>query len=78
VLPLSFWIYSKQNEDVPICGHGHFSEFRIPTSGALPYHAKTHENNSVGLSMMCYRLGKARRTCFGERQLRGRIGKLLY
>jgi len=33
---------------------------------------------TVGLSMMCYRLGKARRTCFGERQLRGRIGKLLY
>ena len=32
----------------------------------------------VGLSMMCYRFGKEKRTCFGERQLRGLIGKLLY
>jgi len=31
----------------------------------------------VGLSMMCYTLGKANKTCLGERQLRGRIGKLL-
>ena len=33
---------------------------------------------SVGLSMMCYRLGKVNKTCLGECQLRGRIGKLLY
>ena len=32
---------------------------------------------NVGLSMMCYTLGKANKTCLGERQLRGRIGKLL-
>ena len=32
----------------------------------------------VGLSMMCYTLGKANKMCLGERQLSGRIGKLLY
>ena len=32
----------------------------------------------VGLSMMCYTLGKAERTCRGERQARGLIGNLLY
>ena len=32
----------------------------------------------VGLSMMCYRLGKENKTALGECQLRGRIGKLLY
>ena len=32
---------------------------------------------NVGLSMMCYTLGKLDRTCFGDCQLRGRIGKLL-
>ena len=32
----------------------------------------------VGLSMMCYTEGKANKTCFGERQLSGLIGKLLY
>ena len=30
---------------------------------------------SVGLSMKCYRLGKEKRTCLGERQIKGRIGK---
>ena len=33
---------------------------------------------AVGLSMMCYRSGKEERTCLGERQPSGRIGKLLY
>ena len=33
---------------------------------------------AVGLSMKCYRKGKEFKTCLGERQLRGRIGKLLY
>ena len=33
---------------------------------------------NVGFSMMSYTLGKANKTCFGERQLRGRIGKSLY
>ena len=33
---------------------------------------------SVGLSMMRYTEGKASSACFGERQLRGLIGKLLY
>ena len=27
--------------------------------------------------MMCYRLGKANKTCFGERQARGRIGEIV-
>ncbi len=31
----------------------------------------------VGLTMMCYRDGKANKACFGERRLRGHIGKLL-
>jgi len=31
----------------------------------------------VGLSMMCYTFGNERSMCLGERQLRGRIGKLL-
>ena len=35
-------------------------------------------HRSVGLSMMCYTLGKAERTCRGERQARGLIGNLLY
>ena len=40
---------------------------------------KTAKNaKNVGLSMMCYALGKERRTCLGESQLRGRMGKLLY
>lgn len=33
---------------------------------------------TVGLSMMCYRLGKEKRMSLGDRQLRGRMGKLLY
>ena len=33
---------------------------------------------SVGLSMMCYTLGKEKRMCFGDFQLSGLIGKLLY
>ena len=32
----------------------------------------------VGLSMMCYTLGKEKRTFLGDFQLRGLIGKLLY
>ena len=32
---------------------------------------------AVGLSMMCYRLREANKTCLGERQERGRMGKLL-
>ena len=32
----------------------------------------------VGLSMMCYTSGKEERTCLGERQSRGRMGKSLY
>lgn len=33
--------------------------------------------DSVGLSMMCYTEGKEKRTCFGECQPNGRMGKLL-
>lgn len=32
----------------------------------------------VGLSMMSYKEEKESKTCFGERQARGRIGKALY
>ena len=32
----------------------------------------------VGLSMMCYTFGKEKRTCLGDFQLSGLIGKLLY
>ena len=32
----------------------------------------------VGLSMMCYTFGKEKRIVFGDLQLRGLIGKLLY
>ena len=32
----------------------------------------------VGLSMMSYKDEKESKTCFGERQARGRIGKALY
>ena len=32
----------------------------------------------VGLSMMCYTVGKEKRTALGDFQLRGRMGKLLY
>lgn len=37
----------------------------------------TDDNKTVGLSMMCYRLREANKTCLGERQERGRMGKLL-
>lgn len=33
---------------------------------------------NVGLSMMCYRIGKEERTCLGDCQLSGRMGKSLY
>ena len=36
---------------------------------------KTLAKVYVGLSMKCYRLGKEKRTCLGERQIKGRIGK---
>ena len=32
----------------------------------------------VGLSMMCYTMGKEKRTALGDFQLSGRMGKLLY
>ena len=32
----------------------------------------------VGLSMMCYTFGKEKRMCFGDIQLSGLMGKLLY
>ena len=44
-------------------------------------HRKTRSDSTtvyVGLSMMCYTLGKANKTCLGERQLSGLIGKELY
>ena len=33
---------------------------------------------AVGSTMISYRLGKANKTCKGESQLRGRMGKRLY
>lgn len=38
---------------------------------------QNHTQPIVGLSMMCYRLREANKTCLGERQERGRMGKLL-
>ena len=35
-------------------------------------------NYPVGLSMMCYTMGKEKRTALGDFQLSGRMGKLLY
>ena len=32
----------------------------------------------VGLSKKCYKEAKEDKACFGERQFRGRMGKLLY
>lgn len=36
------------------------------------------QESDVGLSMNCYKEGKERKTCIGECQDMGRIGKLLY
>ncbi len=43
----------------------------------LQYEKRDTLYNYVGLSMMCYTEGKERRTCLGECQFRGRIGKSL-
>ena len=37
-----------------------------------------YQENCVGLSMMCYTMGKEKRTALGDFQLSGRLGKLLY
>jgi hypothetical protein len=47
-------------------------------SGILARNAKAFREITVGLSMMCYTLGKEKRTCLGDFQLSGLIGKLLY
>ena len=44
---------------------------------SIPIEKKVGEGH-VGLSMMCYTLGKEKRTCLGDFQLSGLIGKLLY
>ena len=41
------------------------------------YHIVFAPKYRVGLSMICYTLGKLDRTCLGDCQLRGRMGKLL-
>ena len=41
------------------------------------YNVEIFSHYRVGLSMMCYTLGKLDRTCLGDCQLRRRIGKLL-
>ena len=45
---------------------------------AIDDYLSDDEYDYVGLSMMCYTLWKANKTCFGERQAKGRMGKLLY
>ena len=45
---------------------------------ALKSQSSKRRYELVGLSMMCYRLGKENKTDLGDNQLRGRIGKLLY
>ena len=56
---------------------------RMQSRASQPAHllrggrAELNPPAGVGLSMMCYTLGKANKTCLGERQERGRMGKLL-
>jgi len=47
----------------------------IRQKSLLPPLCEKKAERGVGLSMMCYTLGKEERTCLGERQLRGRMGK---
>lgn len=44
----------------------------------LPGLCVPSEPFDVGLSMMCYKKEKEFKTCFGERQDKGRMGKSLY
>ena len=48
------------------------------TTWNCKYHIVFAPKYRVGLSMMCYTFGKVNRTCLGERQLSGRMGKSLY
>ena len=50
---------------------------QVSTSEKLLF-ARDIESFFVGLSMMCYTLGKENKTALGDNQLRGRMGKLLY
>ena len=56
-------------------------EFSILVTPSVPQAAmyvRIEENGNVGLSMMCYTLGKANRISLGDFQLSGLMGKLLY
>lgn len=46
-------------------------------AGAIVANKSAATRRRVGLSMMCYTEGKEKRTCFGECQPNGRMGKLL-
>ena len=81
------WVKSKS---VALQTGSYLSQVVNADGGQAAYLADIEENEyysgmcdgdsciTVGLSMMCYTLGKAERTCRGERQARGLIGKLLY
>ena len=47
------------------------------TKWVCKYHIVFTPKYRVGLSMKCYRVGKAESTCIGESQFKGRIGKWL-
>lgn len=73
------WFHDCGNLNVPLAG----TRFGLIRSiafedGKVNFRASVKRPKFVGLSMMHYTLEKARRTCLGERQLRGLIGKLLY
>ncbi len=48
-----------------------------PKGGNTMYTKEQEESIFVGVTMMCYTAAKAVKVCLGERQLRGRMGKLL-
>ena len=70
-------IFRKTEKFPRARGRAH-GEGRTPFGSRRP---DPHEGDKgmggVGLSMMCYRLREANKTCLGERQERGRMGKLL-
>ena len=51
---------------------------KMPKLGFISSKGKKDKTCFVGLSMMCYTLGKEKRMCLGDFQLSGLMGKLLY
>ena len=70
---VKFTFFKSDTHTASLCvGRKSFGFINIVNNIPLCFFIK-----DVGLSMMCYTLGKLDRTCFGDFQLRGRIGKLL-